>query len=170
MNWILRLTRRSPRVRQAAALDGHKSVAGTSARSPGAMGCEALQRKPWTPIPAREAAIYPYFLANCLIDRPNQRWSSEITDRARNSPVRSGPRPENGATPVCGREANYFLSTPGIWLYIVGEREVDGARRPVFALHEQMHHGAGLAPEDVTDLAQRERRGSVDRSDHIAFR
>ena len=170
MNWILRLTRRSPQVRHAAAPGRTQvGVAGTSARSPGAWGTRRCSASPG-PIPAREAAINPYFLENRLIDRPNQRWSSDITDRARNSPVKSGPRRENVATPVCGREANYFLSTPGIWLYIVGEREVDGARRPVFALHEQMHHGAGLAPEDVTDLAQRERRGSVDRRDHIAFR
>ena len=57
-----------------------------------------------------------------------------------------------------------------IWLYIIGEREVDGVCRAVFALHEQMDHGAGLAPEEVADFAQRERRGFVDRRDHVAFR
>jgi hypothetical protein len=57
-----------------------------------------------------------------------------------------------------------------IWLYIIGEREVDGVCRAVFALHEEMHHGAGLAPEEVADFAQRERRGFVYRRDHVAFR
>ncbi len=60
--------------------------------------------------------------------------------------------------------------TVTIWLHIIGEREVDGVCRAVFALHEQMDHGAGLAPEEVADVAQRERRGFVDRHDHVPFR
>jgi hypothetical protein len=42
-------------------------------------------------------------------------------------------------------------------LYVIGEREADGVRCPVFALHDEMHFGAGLAQEDVADLAQRGR-------------
>jgi hypothetical protein len=42
-------------------------------------------------------------------------------------------------------------------LYEIGEREADGVRCPVFALHDEMHHGAGLAQEGVADLAQRGR-------------
>jgi hypothetical protein len=42
-------------------------------------------------------------------------------------------------------------------LYEIGEREADGVRCPVFALHDEMHYGAGLAQEGVADLAQRGR-------------
>ena len=88
------------------------------------------------------------------------------------------PVSASGATPVSGRESDSgnqppFRTRDGtvtIWLYIIGEREVDGVCRAVFALHEQMDHGAGLAPEEVADFDQRERRGFVDRRDHVAFR
>ena len=43
------------------------------------MGLEAIYRKPRTSIPAREAAIRPYLLANLSIERPNQVWTSDIT-------------------------------------------------------------------------------------------
>jgi len=88
------------------------------------------------------------------------------------------PVSASGATPVSGRESDSDNQPPfrtrddavTIWLYIIGEREVDGVCRAVFALHEQMVHGAGLAPEEVADFSQRERRGFVDRRDHVAFR
>jgi len=43
------------------------------------MGIEVIYRKPRTSIPAREAAIRPYLLANLSIERPNQVWTSDIT-------------------------------------------------------------------------------------------
>jgi putative transposase len=43
------------------------------------MGIEAIYRRPRTSIPAREAALRPYLLANLTINRPNQVWSSDIT-------------------------------------------------------------------------------------------
>jgi putative transposase len=43
------------------------------------MGIEALYRKPRTSRPARQAAIYPYLLANVAIERPNQVWASDLT-------------------------------------------------------------------------------------------
>lgn len=43
------------------------------------MGLETIYRKPRTSIPAREAAIRPYLLANVSIERPNQVWASDIT-------------------------------------------------------------------------------------------
>lgn len=43
------------------------------------MGIEAIYRKPRTSIPAREAAVHPYLLANLAIERPNQVWASDIT-------------------------------------------------------------------------------------------
>jgi putative transposase len=43
------------------------------------MGIEALYRRPRTSIPARNATIYPYLLANLVIERPDQVWASDIT-------------------------------------------------------------------------------------------
>jgi putative transposase len=43
------------------------------------MGMETIYRKPRTSIPAREAAVRPYLLANLSIERPNQVWTSDIT-------------------------------------------------------------------------------------------
>jgi hypothetical protein len=41
-------------------------------------------------------------------------------------------------------------------LYVIGEREADGVRCPVFALHDEMHFGAGLAQEDEPEWAEHE--------------
>ena len=43
------------------------------------MGIAALYRTPRTSLPARQAAIYPYLLANVAIERPNQVWASDLT-------------------------------------------------------------------------------------------
>jgi putative transposase len=43
------------------------------------MGIEVIYRRPRTSIPAREAAIRPYLLANVAISRPNHVWASDIT-------------------------------------------------------------------------------------------
>lgn len=43
------------------------------------MGLETIYRKPRTSIPAREATIRPYLLANLRIERPNQVCTSDIT-------------------------------------------------------------------------------------------
>jgi putative transposase len=43
------------------------------------MGIEAIYRKPRTSMPARDAQIRPYLLANLSIDRPDQVWASDVT-------------------------------------------------------------------------------------------
>ena len=42
------------------------------------MGIEAIYRKPRTSMPARDAQIRPYLLANLSIERPNQVWASDV--------------------------------------------------------------------------------------------
>ena len=42
------------------------------------MGIEALYRRPWTSLPTRGAAIFPYLLAGRAIERPNQVWGCAI--------------------------------------------------------------------------------------------
>jgi putative transposase len=43
------------------------------------MGIEAIYRKKRTSIPAQGHKIYPYLLANVVIERPNQVWATDIT-------------------------------------------------------------------------------------------
>jgi putative transposase len=43
------------------------------------MGIEAIYRKPRTSMPARDAQIRPYLLANLSIERPDQVWASDVT-------------------------------------------------------------------------------------------
>jgi putative transposase len=43
------------------------------------MGIEAIYRKPRTSMPARDAQIRPYLLANVRIERPDQVWASDVT-------------------------------------------------------------------------------------------
>src|ERR1700751_4698416 len=129
------------------------------------MGIEALYRRnsPGPSTPAREAAIYPYFIdvacRRVLAWRLSNTLTADVYVAALEEALKKfGPRKflTSGATPVSGRESDSgnqppFRTRDGavtIWLYIIGEREVDGVCRAVFALHEQMDHGAGLAPEE----------------------
>jgi len=43
------------------------------------MGIETIYRKPRTSVPARDAQIRPYLLANLSIERPDQVWASDVT-------------------------------------------------------------------------------------------
>jgi len=43
------------------------------------MGIEAIYRKRRTSIPAKGHTIYPYLLANVVIERPNQAWAADIS-------------------------------------------------------------------------------------------
>jgi len=67
------------RLAQMLKRDGHdvgRRHVGTLMRL---MGIEAIYRKKRTSIPDAGHKIYPYLLANVVIERPNQAWAADIT-------------------------------------------------------------------------------------------
>ena len=68
--------RRLARMLQREGIEAGRRHVGTLMQL---MGIEAIYRKRRTSIPAKGHQIYPYLLANVVIERPNQVWATDIT-------------------------------------------------------------------------------------------
>ena len=68
--------RRLSRMLQREGIEAGRRHVGTLMQL---MGIEAIYRKKRTSIPAQGHKIYPYLLANVVIERPNQVWATDIT-------------------------------------------------------------------------------------------
>ena len=68
--------RRLARMLQREGIEAGRRHVGTLMQL---MGIEAIYRKKRTSIPAQGHKIYPYLLANVVIERPNQVWATDIT-------------------------------------------------------------------------------------------